>query len=74
MHLTTSQPKRLQEIGQLGLSLADAPADPAHSPFLNYVWPAVSSPATALFNLFLHLTTSINQVQPIHLVNPRTGF
>lgn len=41
-----------------------APEELAYYSFLNYVWPAVSTPDTVLFNLLIHLTTPINQVQP----------
>lgn len=55
---------QFQEISPLGLSLTEAPVELARSPFLNYVWPAMSTPAAVLFNLLIHLTTPISQVQP----------
>lgn len=36
----------------------------AWSSFLNYVWPAVSTPDTGLFNLLVHPKVLMNQVQP----------
>lgn len=62
--LIIEQLKQFQEISPLSPFLTEAPVELAHSSFLNYVWPAVSTPAAVLFNPLIHLTTPINQVQP----------
>lgn len=62
--LIISHLKQFQEISLLSLSLMEAPVELAHSSFLNYVWPTVSTPAAVFFNLLIHLMNAINQVQP----------
>lgn len=47
-----------------GTFLTDAPVELTNSSFLNYVWPAASTPAAALFNLFIHLQLHLARCIP----------